>query len=831
MEPPTYSTRSKRKSDELEAISPPPPKKSRISVSPPLSSPSSADAAQVPPSPLESEPPHDFEPPASRGGFRGRGRGRGRTRGRVGRMGRVPVSKHETTTSTTSTTLPAVPGKTSTRGRGGHRVKKSSNARIQSLYHRKQLLRTQYKQVALLQRAALESLAEKSLLAVQEDPKFHEGLPEFGIVVEALAKRFKERKGLLERQYEVQKRYLERQRVLNEEYTRGVYETRVKAIQEKYDLRLKQRAIDEHTQMEMRTGADSPSLHDNDKSHVRRIQDEPFIHPADAWLQGGREAHIAAALEKEQSKKRGGRGKRAAAKPVSPSKPQNSDEAEVAPKKTSLYQPATSLSVATTVDGDSAAPTPAELSEQDDADDFVTDKFGVHIPNKARPRNGDPPNNRIVVEPPFKFDEDEIGIRHHHYKKYNKNDIPTYIGMDPSPNPTNFHYDPWVRNHHSTNNRAEDLDESIVETYKLHPTLGLPVKGSINPTVKERTDWSKPMAETKPIVFVVETNDPEEFKPRFDTSRSAWMEHTERAFEDLGDQLKMAESLEAIGARDPILRPVEENVIPEFEGKISDALLQAVFGPPIPAPQPTVPTSTPILPLPRPTATPAPRTQGYDPVRDTGYSPHIRRSPIKPPRDLGNLGVLADTAETFFGSRPPRGPPPPIHQPPAIPPPRPIQMQFSPFPQPDFYRQPPPPPSPFAAPLPPPQQQHMTLPPFPMVSHPPLLQQQQQQTQFLPYMGPPQMHAGGQQHNQQRYKEILPAPLPPSRRTPQLQLSGWSGFLGGPGGGAGAGVNGVGGANGNGSVNGGGGGGTAGMGTGFGGKGGQSGQGGQGRSG
>jgi hypothetical protein len=213
MEPPPYSTRSKRKSDELEAISPP-AKKLRVSVSPPLSSPSSADAAPIL-SPMESEP-LDFEP-SPRGGFRGRGRGRGRSRGRIGRNGRIPVSKVET--------LPgaALPGKPS-RGRGGHRVKKSSNARIQSLYHRKQLLRTQYKQVALLQRAALESLSEKSLLAMTEDPKYHETLPEFKIVTEALAARFAERIMLLKAQNDMQKKYLEQQRLLNEEYTKGVFE-------------------------------------------------------------------------------------------------------------------------------------------------------------------------------------------------------------------------------------------------------------------------------------------------------------------------------------------------------------------------------------------------------------------------------------------------------------------------------------------------------------------------------------------------------------------------------------------------------------------------------
>ncbi|QSZ30641.1 hypothetical protein DSL72_000199 [Monilinia vaccinii-corymbosi] len=772
MEPPTYSTRSKRRSNELEPSSPP-SKKLRTSLdlpdlppSSPLSSPSSTSAdAALAQSPMDPENLDIDTGLPLRGGFRGRGRGRGRIRGggRAAKTGnaKMPISK-----SGLEMSAGGVAGAKTSRGRGGHRVKKSSNARIQSLYHRKQLLKTQYKQVALLQRVALDAISDKSLQEMIENPKYHETLPEFQVVSEQLAARHAERVALLEAQRALQLQYVEKQRVLGEEYTRGVYETRVELIQEKYDLIFKRRLIEEYQQMEMRSGADSPSQHDFDQAHVKRIPEEVFVHPADAWVNGGRAAHLAAEAEKEKSKKRGGRGKKSTKLPASPYKPLDTmmpDEAEVAPKKTSLYQPATSLSLATTVDGDSAAPTPAELTEQEDADELETDRFGVYIPNKARPRNGDPPNNRIVVEPPFTFDDDEIGIRHHHYKKYNKNDLPTFIGMDPSPQPKTFHYDPWVRNHHSTNNRPEDLDQAIVETHKLHPTLGLPVKGSINPTLTTRSDWSKPVTETKPIVFVVETQDEEPLKPRFETSRSAWMARTEREFADLGDQLKMAESLEAIGLRDPILRPIEKKVEPEITGKISDDLLQAVSEAMNPLPKPPPPTFTRAPSTAPPTSvtgTPAPpqRTQGYDPVRDIGYSPHLRRSPVRTFNHIGNLGLLADAAELYGAPKPRGGLPQPI-----IPVLRTMQQVQYTFSQPEFYRS-----APAYAPLPP----HMNLPlPLPMTLPPPP-QPPQQQTQFFQYAGPPQ--AQGAAHN--RYKEILPAP--PQRRaqlTP-LPVPGSGGF-------------------------------------------------------
>ncbi|RAL68690.1 hypothetical protein DID88_007398 [Monilinia fructigena] len=599
MEPPTYSTRSKRKSNEFEPSSPP-SKKIRTSLDPPdlppsspLSSPSSTSADAVLAQSLMDSENHDIDTGIPhRGGFRGRGRGRGRIRG-GGRATKNGSAKMAISKTGLEINAGGVAGGKTSRGRG--------------------------------------AIASKNQVM---------------------------------RGY----RYVEKQRVLGEEYTRGVYETQVELIQEKYDLMIKRRLIEEHQQMEIRSGADSPSQHDLDQAHVKRIPEEVFIHPADAWINGGRAAHLAAEAEKEKT-----------------------------PKKTSLYQPATSLSLATTVDGDSAAPTPAELTEQEDADELETDKFGVYIPNKARPRNGDPPNNRIVVEPPFTFDEDEIGL--------------------------------------------EDLDQTIVETHKLHPTLGLPIKGSINPTLTTRSDWSKPVAETKPIVFVVETQDEESLKPRFETSRSAWMARTEREFADLGDQLKMAESLEAIGLRDPILRPIEETVEPQI------------------LPPPTSIRATSTAPPPSVPGTPAPpqRSQGYDPVRDTGYSPHIRRSPVKTFHHVRNLNILADAAELHGVPLPRGGLPQPI-----IPVPRPLlQIQYT-FSQPEFYR-----PAPAYVPPPP----HMNLPPpLPMTLPPP--PQPQQQTQFFQYSGPPQGQGGA--HN--RYKEILPAP--PQRRVQPstLPVPGTGGF-------------------------------------------------------
>jgi hypothetical protein len=148
-----------------------------------------------------------------RGGRRrGGGRGRGAGRGGSGFAARgTPAQEF----------VPAfVKG---ARGKGGHRVKKSENARIQAFYHRRLDLRHAYKQVALKQRAALEILAEKSLDSLS-DPNYHKTLPEFDEVTTALKTRYEKVVDRLDAQLKVQQEFLRSQLVMKEEYENKKYQ-------------------------------------------------------------------------------------------------------------------------------------------------------------------------------------------------------------------------------------------------------------------------------------------------------------------------------------------------------------------------------------------------------------------------------------------------------------------------------------------------------------------------------------------------------------------------------------------------------------------------------
>lgn len=127
------------------------------------------------------------EPEPAKRGSRGGGRPRGRGRGRGGRGGRGGAANSARGTPSRDLLQPPVRGG---RGRGGGRVKKSDNARIQALYHRKKDLKGQFKQVAAIQKEALSELALKSLESA-EDLEYFRALPEFREVTSGLLERYR----------------------------------------------------------------------------------------------------------------------------------------------------------------------------------------------------------------------------------------------------------------------------------------------------------------------------------------------------------------------------------------------------------------------------------------------------------------------------------------------------------------------------------------------------------------------------------------------------------------------------------------------------------------
>lgn len=286
------------------------------------------------------------------------------------------------------------------------------------------------------------------------------------------------------------------------------------------------------------------------------------------------------------------------------------------------------------------APTPAEGSDgeldgetQSDGDEQPADSHGAYLPKKPTPRNGDPPQNRFAVEPHFTFEDDEIGVREHHLKRNNKNEL-SYSGMDPHPNPKKFHFDQVARGLNSAKNKPEDLDEDLVAEFRVHPQYGLAVKDSVNPDWSdessfEPTDWSKPLAETESIVFIEDGPHnlelDEQDKPAWHTSRSNWVLKTNRAWEETTTGDRVPKAVEATVARekagiknkhrelDPDLTAAANKGLAEFNANEKESRrsrgIQQESG--------KAKKSRAVWP-PRPGPTTPQRSLPYDPTKDTG---------------------------------------------------------------------------------------------------------------------------------------------------------------------------------------------------------------------
>lgn len=172
----------------------------------------------------EAQPESPGTPKSTRGGYRGRRGGRGRFgwgyRGGRGSRGGAGAGPRSTPAVESSPSGPK-----SMRGRGvGHRVKKSDNARIQALYHRRAALKHQYKHVAYFQKTALISIAEKSLDAATSDPTYHKNLEEYNKVKEGLSTIYEKRRDQLSEAYKIKKAYLLDMSKKNREYVMKEYE-------------------------------------------------------------------------------------------------------------------------------------------------------------------------------------------------------------------------------------------------------------------------------------------------------------------------------------------------------------------------------------------------------------------------------------------------------------------------------------------------------------------------------------------------------------------------------------------------------------------------------
>ncbi|PVH73532.1 hypothetical protein DL98DRAFT_594962 [Cadophora sp. DSE1049] len=802
-------------------------------------------------------------PQPTRGRGRGRGRGgrgfRGGSRGRGSRGGRVKTGVGA---------RGAKPAVASTRGRGrgrGGRRKKPENPRIDAYHKRKLDLKAQYKLLSSLQRQALSVLADKSLEMMQNDPLYHETLPEFEMVSKELEALYNKNRAqaeiLLEREEGLAKRTHDyKMHMVNQQYR-----TQIEDIQEKYEHRIMEHATYVYTKG--MAGGELDDIPFSQGEDGRVVKDSwlppkkvhgtgmPFMNPPVAvsnlrstsgdndyeqhpanWWQAKTKKERAAILRKQAEcvaekerlhrKETGGRSKKGGRQALFNTQQETAEGAEgeengdeqpeeAVPSEGPSRDPSRGPSRPPTREGSTPGEVDQNVSEDIEDSDALpqeVDEYGVSIPRKKVRRDQPAAYNRIVGDAPVRFEPHEIGLRRTHMAKQPDGSYKK-LGRDIDPNPASgkFYYEQRQGRYNAGKNQPEDLDQEIVSTHKLHPRLGLPLPGSLNPDrdecedpyFKERTDWGAEWKNTDPIMFIRHNEDGTKTIER--TSRSEWMYRAKRGFEQISAAERMRNLLAASG--DLESRPATP-VTPEPPQVISKDLLDAVDAAAesqkqeeqcaaeeahiqasrpaqqqiyLPAPPPQTPKFTspstsvysppsayppqhlgfsPVQPTPQPVPPPS-RQTGYDPVRDRTYitpysQPQPRQPPPPPPQQQPQAphatynnggGNLSQLADLAFHYGGGTDGANDYHN--TMPPPPPYQSPLHPYGPPHMHPQ---------------QQQPQRLPVMMGGMGPGMGVFGHQQAHASPYGPPPQQASRGSVGSRRPTRELRPAP--PAARAP-----------------------------------------------------------------
>jgi hypothetical protein len=143
---------------------------------------------------------------------KGEGRGRGRGGGRGGKA--VEPSRQSSQD----------PEPTKSATRGGRGRKTSSNRMVQAAYDRQSHLKKSFREVARLVRLGLDTIAEKNLEMIEEDPDYYKKRPEYQQVLDRLDAAETSAVSKAERRHQVDAEYLKRKHELENEYAQQIFQ-------------------------------------------------------------------------------------------------------------------------------------------------------------------------------------------------------------------------------------------------------------------------------------------------------------------------------------------------------------------------------------------------------------------------------------------------------------------------------------------------------------------------------------------------------------------------------------------------------------------------------
>ncbi|KAI2642600.1 hypothetical protein GGS21DRAFT_544728 [Xylaria nigripes] len=410
-------------------------------------------------------------------------------------------------------------GKKSGNAKGRGRTKTFDDPRVQAAHDRQKVLRDLYSEVANAIKPVLDDLASRSLKTLLESPTEHEDTPEFHLLQRQLDERLDEVIRAAEHEFSTRTAIATREYQLHTAVTeKKFHESYNLTAEEFYDASLKRAGILDQLQ---RDGGDV-NLPDTTYNYAEKPDDvlgeqglwimyrDGVEVPYPSLLEGTRKAAVAkgsvnkgksVAKRKAEDQPDGQPDPKKSAALSGTTKPDNGDEAATPqPRHTKGL-----LSAEAEPEGEpeSNAPSPSpELGPKAGAPrgkkappgipDGASepDKWGVRIVA----RRGQKANNRLILEPPVTFGENEIGVR----DSANKKTGGEFGDKVTNPNPRNFHVDRTIVTYDCLTYQEGDLDSDLIERHNLHPKYGL-----FLPISRNKSEPPKPFVSgANPIVVI-----------------------------------------------------------------------------------------------------------------------------------------------------------------------------------------------------------------------------------------------------------------------------------------------------------------------------------------
>ncbi|KFY85697.1 hypothetical protein V500_08188, partial [Pseudogymnoascus sp. VKM F-4518 (FW-2643)] len=404
--------------------------------------------------------------------------------------------------------------------------KTSDDAVVQAVYDRQAHLRSSYKDLRKIIIRAEQALLDRALEELEEDPERHKKTPYYENVMKGLDTRHTKMLAQNERKDRLKRDLLQRQFENNVTSTWQQHNLEVKELQEKYEMICKRAIMDILKQA---------ARDDDDAATVTEIETLDPAHIS-AVLEGAEEneaEEVATPVELESHIKKGKvpvpRGRKSGKKRIA-------DDEPLGRRVAKRHAPAM-LSATTQGGEDSEAEVAPEAppiitTPSRQRNKYQFDEYGVCVPTESKKgAQKEEPNNRAVVRPWVHFTNDEIGLRNYleEMKETNRGPIPSGY----------FHLDQF-RGIYDISGKAEDYDEELINRHLLHPRMGLPVPGSINPdNAVPPTDWLKVLKNTPAPIYIRD----EEYPEGKSTSKSWDMIMTEREWKELERRLDAGMSL------------------------------------------------------------------------------------------------------------------------------------------------------------------------------------------------------------------------------------------------------------------------------------------------